>query len=295
MALSIESLTPLFGATITGLSIRDGVGKAEFRALCEALDTYSVLVLPDQPVTDDEQVAFSERLGPLELTLEGAVGSGTKVVRVSNILPDGTLKDPDGQKALFTRANTFWHSDSSFKKLPAYASLLSAREVASTGGDTEFASTRAAYEALDPDSQSQVAELVCVHDIAYSRRQLSPRAVTDAQRQAMPPVEQALVRTNPKNGRKALLIGSHVSGIVGMDPSAAEQLLAGLLEHATQPQFTYRHRWTVGDLVIWDNRSVLHRGHHYDEANDRRVMIRTTLAGHAPTAADGRVLAGAAS
>lgn len=293
MTIEITPLTPVFGARITGFDARDVLDEATIVAIDRAIDDYSILHLPGQPVTDDEQVAFTERFGPLEGTLPGAVGAGSKVARMSNYLPDGTMKDPNGQKALFTRANNFWHTDSSFNPIPARASMLSAREIATSGGDTEFASTRAAYDALSEEMRAKLEGLIAYHDIAHSRLKLSPDAVTAEQRRKMPPVPQAMVRVNPTTGRKSLLIGSHISRIEGMADDEAEALNAELVALATRPENTYRHKWSTGDIIIWDNRAVLHRGLPYDEVNDRRLMIRTTLAGTAPTVVDGRIQPGA--
>ncbi len=293
MTIEITPLTPVFGARITGFDARVALDEATIVAIDRAIDDYSVLHLPGQPVTDDEQVAFTERFGPLEGTLPGAVGAGSKVARMSNYLPDGTMKDPNGQKALFTRANNFWHTDSSFNPIPARASMLSAREIATSGGDTEFASTRAAYDALSEEMRAKLEGLIAYHDIAHSRLKLSPNAVTAEQRRKMPPVPQAMVRVNPTTGRKSLLIGSHISRIEGMADGEAEALNAELVALATRPENTYRHKWSTGDIIIWDNRAALHRGLPYDEVNDRRLMIRTTLAGAAPTVIDGRIQPGA--
>ena len=293
MTIEITPLTPVFGAQITGFGARDALDEGTIAAIDRAIDEYSVLHLPGQPVTDDEQVAFTERFGPLEATLPGAVGSGSKVARMSNYLPDGTMKDPNGQKALFTRANNFWHTDSSFNSVPARVSMLSAREIATSGGDTEFASTRAAYEALSEEMRVKLAGQIAYHDITHSRLKLSPDAVTAEQRRKMPPVPQAMVRVNPTTGRKSLLIGSHISRIEGMADDEAEALNAELVALATLPENTYRHKWSTGDIIIWDNRAALHRGLPYDEVNDRRLMIRTTLAGAAPTVIDGRIQPGA--
>ncbi len=290
--LSIEPLTPVFGARVSGISIRDGVDDATFAAIEAAFEEYSVLHFPDQPVDDEAQIAFSERFGALESTLPGAVGAGSKVARITNILPDGRLKDPNGQLALFTRANIFWHTDSSFKAVPAKASLLSARQIPENGGDTEFASTRAAYASLPAETQARLERLVVIHDIAHSRAMLTPEALSKEQREAMPPVAQALLRTNPANGRKSLTIGSHASRIDGWGQAESKALLDELIASATRPENTYRHRWTVGDIVMWDNLAVLHRGHEYDEVGERRLMIRTTLAGVGPTVVDGAIQTG---
>ncbi|NKB59843.1 MAG: TauD/TfdA family dioxygenase [Alphaproteobacteria bacterium] len=291
MGLTVEPLTPAFGARVSGFSIRGGFDDRVLAEIEAAFEEYSVLYFPSQPVDDDEQISFSERLGVLEGTLPGAVGAGTKVARITNVMPDGTLKDPNGQQALFTRANIFWHTDSSFKPVPAKASLLSARRIPNAGGDTEFASTRAAYESLPPSTQARLEGLIVIHDIAHSRAMLTPEALSAEQRAAMPPVEQSLLRANPVNGRKSLLIGSHTARIKGWSEADSKALLEELMAATIRPEHTYRHKWTVGDIVMWDNRAVLHRGHEYDEINDRRLMIRTTLAGYGPTVVDGAIQA----
>lgn len=290
MPLQIRPLTAAFGAEVTGFRIADGVDPETFAAIEAAFNEHSVLVLPGQPLDDLTQIAFSERFGPLEGTLSGAVGAHTKLARIANVLPDGTIKDPDSQLALFTRANLYWHTDSSFKAVPAMASLLSARELPPEGGDTEFASTRAGYEALPEDMRRRLDGIVATHWIVHSRLKLSPDAVTERQRRELPPVPQALVRTNPVTGRKSLTIGSHVCAMSGMSDAEARALNDELVAHCTQPCFTYRHKWRDHDLVIWDNRAILHRGHPYDEVNTRRILIRTTVAGTGPTVVDGEIV-----
>jgi len=290
MGLRIRPLTPVFGAEISGFSIRDGVDDATFAEIERAFEERSLLLFRGQPVNDEEQIAFSARFGPLEATLAGAIGANSRLARISNLLPDGTIKDPNSQLALFTRANLFWHTDSSFKAVPAKASLLSARVIPPSGGDTEFASTRAAYEALPAAARKRLEGLIAVHSITKSRERLSPQAVTEEQKKALPPVPQALVRTNPATGRKSLLIGSHIAGVVGMTEAEAMALNEELVDLATRPEHTYRHTWRVDDIVMWDNRAVLYRGHPYDEVAHRRLMIRTTLAGSGPTVVNGRIV-----
>jgi alpha-ketoglutarate-dependent 2,4-dichlorophenoxyacetate dioxygenase len=291
MALRFEPLTPVFGATVSGLDAR-GPLSAEIQAeISAAFEEYSVLVLHDQPLTDAQQIDFSEYLGPLEETLPGLVGSGSKIVRVSNMMADGSLKQPGGHLALFGQANLMWHADSTFKAAPAKGSILSARQIALQGGDTEYASTRAAYDSLSEAMKQRLDGLVAIHSIATSRKKIDPGAVSSEQEVALPPVPQALVRRNPVNGRKALVLGSHIGAIVGMPDDEAQALIDELTDIATQAAFTYRHVWRNDDLVMWDNRAVLHRGHPYDEASERRLLVRTTLAGDAPTAVDGRVVA----
>ena len=291
MALRIEPLTPVFGATVSGLDTSQPLSPEVQAEISAAFEEYSVLVLHDQRLTDEQQIAFSEYLGPLEETLPGLVGSGSKLVRVSNMMADGSLKEPGGRLALFGKANQFWHADSTFRAAPSKGSILSARQIALQGGDTEYASTRAAYDSLSEAMKQRLDGLVAIHSIATSRKKIDPRAVSAEQEAALPPVPQALVRRNPVTGRKALVLGSHIGAIAGMADAEAQALIDELTAIATKSEFTYRHVWRNDDLVIWDNRAVLHRGHPYDEARERRLLVRTTLAGDAPTAVDGRVVA----
>ena len=291
MALRIEPLTPVFGATLSGLDTSQPLSPEVQAEISAAFEEYSVLVLHDQRLTDEQQIAFSEYLGPLEETLPGLVGSGSKLVRVSNMMADGSLKEPGGRLALFGKANQFWHADSTFRAAPSKGSILSARQIALQGGDTEYASTRAAYDSLSEAMKQRLDGLVAIHSIATSRKKIDPRAVSAEQEAALPPVPQALVRRNPVTGRKALVLGSHIGAIAGMADAEAQALIDELTAIATKSEFTYRHVWRNDDLVMWDNRAVLHRGHPYDEARERRLLVRTTLAGDAPTAVDGRVVA----
>jgi len=294
MPIDIQPLTPHFGARLSGFRIRDGVDDATFAEIERAADRFGVLVMPDQPLDDAAQIAFSERFGPLEATLAGAVGAGSKIVRVSNLLPDGGVKDPNGPLALFARANLLWHTDSSFKETPAKFSMLSARELPRLGGaDTEFASTAAAYDALDDAMRARVEGLIAVHSIAWSRQKISDGATTDEQRKSMPPVRQALVRRNPATGRKSLHLASHVMAIEGMADAEAQALHDELMAIATRPDRVYRHRWRQDDLVLWDNRATVHRATPYDEIGDRRLMIRTTISDFGPTVVDGAIVAAA--
>jgi alpha-ketoglutarate-dependent 2,4-dichlorophenoxyacetate dioxygenase len=250
--------------------------------------------MPNQQLDDEAQIAFSERLGPLEETLVGAVGAGSKIVRVTNILADGTLKDPKSQLALFTRANFLWHTDSSFKAHPAKFSMLSARELPQAGGgDTEFASTAAAYDMLPDETKARVEGLIAIHSIAWSREKFQKGASSEEQRKRLPPVPQALVRRNPATGRKSLHLASHVMGIEGMSDLEGRALHDDLLALATHPSKVYRHQWSPHDAVIWDNRAAVHRATPYDETGDRRLMIRTTISDFGPTVRDGAIVAAA--
>ena len=203
---------------------------------------------------------------------------------VSNLGRDGQLLDGASRQRLFNLGNMLWHSDSSFRPIPAKYSLLSARIVNKKGGNTEFAHMGAAYEALDEETKAEIENLVCEHSLMYSRGSLGFLDYTEEEKAMFKPVRQRLVRTHPVTGRKSLYLASHAGAIVGMPMPEARMLLRELNEHATQPRFVYVHRWRLDDLVIWDNRQTMHRVRRYDESQPRD-MRRTTVAGDAPTVA----------
>jgi alpha-ketoglutarate-dependent 2,4-dichlorophenoxyacetate dioxygenase len=296
MTLSIRRLHPRFVAEITGVDLRT-VDDATLGAIRAALDEHSVLVFHDQRWTDEEQIAFSRRFGPLEETTTSIAQNrrvAPQIADLSNVDPEGRTMSAEDRRMLYHKGNQLWHSDSSFKRVPAMASLLSAREVPPEGGETEYASLRAAWDDLPAATQGRLEGLVAIHSFAYSRGLIAPGLLLPEQEAALPPVRQALVRVNPVNGRKALYLGSHASHIEGMPVEEGRALLAELLERTTRPDNVYQHRWRVGDAVMWDNRAVLHRGRPWDTARYRRVMHRTTIAGDGPTVPDAPVLEAAA-
>jgi alpha-ketoglutarate-dependent 2,4-dichlorophenoxyacetate dioxygenase len=251
-----------------------------------AFDDYSVLVFRGQALSDEQQMAFSERWGPLETTVRTLGGEdrlGAHIVDLSNTDPDGKLMGWDDRRMLYQSGNQLWHSDSSFKPVPAHSSALSARVIPPEGGETEFASMRVAYEHLDENVRRDLDRLIVVHSFGFSRSMIDPGIGTEIGRD-YPPVRHALVRANPRNGRRSLYIGSHAWFIEGIGLDESRILIARLLEQTTRPDRVYRHRWQVGDLVMWDNRCVLHRGRPWDSARYERVMHRTTVAGDRATA-----------
>ena len=276
--LTTTPIAPAMAARVTGLDIAAGVTAAESAALREALARYQVLVIPGQNVTDDAQIAFSEGFGALETTRAGADGAGSKVIVLTNIGPDGSIAAPSARQVLNNRANQSWHHDSSFKPVPAGASILSAREIPSRGGNTEFASMRAAFAALDPAEQARLRRLVAIHDFTWSRRRVDPTMVTDAESAANPPVRQPVVRDENPHG-PVLYLGAHAREIEGMDAAEGRSLIERLVAFAGQPQFTYAHRWEAGDMLVWDNRAVMHRATPFAGTGERRRMVRTTVAG----------------
>ena len=282
--LETTALSPILGARITGLDIARGVDPATMAGLRDALDRFSVLVFPEQRIDDAAQIAFSEGFGPLERTRAGAPGAGSPVIILSNIGPSGEIAPPTDKQLLNNKANRFWHHDSSFKPVPARASLLSAREIPSAGGDTEFAAMRAAFAALPPAEQDSLRGRVAIHDFGWSRSRVDAALVTEAERSQHPPVRQALVLEENPHG-PALYLGAHARSIEGMDEAQSRMLIERLMALATQPAFIYAHRWRPHDLVMWDNRAVLHRATPFATTTERRHMVRSCVAGTAPTLA----------
>jgi alpha-ketoglutarate-dependent 2,4-dichlorophenoxyacetate dioxygenase len=269
----------LRGITLTDVAASDEA----YRATRAAFEEHSVLVLRDQDVTDHAQIAFSRRFGPLEVTPAASDGAGSHLVILTTIGKDGKVVPGDHRMALRNKANQLWHADSTFKRVPALASVLSGRIMPQSGGETEYVSTRLAWDRLDPATQRRVAELFAWHDYSYSRGKVAPNIVADVERAALPPQCWRMVWKNPTNGRSALYIASHAYAIEGMEEGAAQELLAELTEAATAPALSYEHTWRRGDVVMWDNRATLHRGRPWP-AHEARLMVRTTISA---TDADG--------
>ncbi len=291
MGILVTSVQGDFVARLTGLDLSKPLDSGDFGQVRDAFNRYAVVIFPEQTLTDDQQIAFSERFGPLEVSLRKDRQrrvDNPRISDISNVDEKDRVFDPDDERAIYNAGNRLWHSDSSFKRVPAMASLLSGREVPPEGGETEYADLRGAWDALPADGQRGLESLVAEHSFVYSRGLIGYDQFTDAERAAVPPVPQAVVRTHPATGRKALYLGSHASHVIGRPVEEGRALLRELLEFATQPRFVYRHVWRRHDLVMWDNRCVLHRGRPWDERRYRRVMHRTTVAGAGPTAVDGR-------
>jgi alpha-ketoglutarate-dependent 2,4-dichlorophenoxyacetate dioxygenase len=288
----VTRLTAGFAARIDGVDITRPVDERTWADIRAAFEEHSVLVFRGQALDDDAQIVFSRRFGGLEVTRSMNPAAGTPFARQSNLdIKTGLVIPPDDRRMVYQLANMLWHSDSSFKAVPSLCSLLSARIVPPEGGATEFASTRAAYPSLPEPLKRRAETAVAVHDFSWSRDQIRPGFFTDKERAEFPPVRHPLVRANPVNGRRALFLGAHASHIEGMPVADGRAFLKELLEHVTRPEFCYRHEWQEGDLVIWDNRCVLHRGTPYDTTRYKRLMQRTTVSGDpaepAPGAATG--------
>ena len=283
-SMDIISLGPGFAAELRGVRVAEVASDtAVYSAVRAAFEKHSVLVFRDQDVDDDSQLAFSRCFGPPEVTKVGSQGTGTHFVILSTIGEDGKVVPADHRLALRNRANQLWHTDSSFKKIPALTSVLSARIIPARGGETEFVSTRLAFERLEPRLRAKLENSFAWHDYAHSRSQIAPDLASPEERAALPPQCWRLVWKNPVNGRGALYLASHAYAIEGMEPTAGKKLLDELMAAATAPGTSYVHSWRSGDIVMWDNRATMHRGRPWP-AHEARLMVRTTISA---TAADG--------
>ena len=277
MTLEIKPLAPTLAAEVTGVDIRAPLPEAASAAIIKALAHHLVLVFPGEPMSDEQQIAFSQIFGPLEATKGANPSAGTVFARQSNIdLDTGGTIPSDDRRMLYQKANMLWHSDSSFKQVPSRCSILSAREIPAVGGATEFASTRAAYASLDADRQRALEGLIVEHDIVYSRR-LVGFEFTPEEASSFASYRHNLVQDCAITGHKSVLIGAHAKAITGWSDHESRELLDDLLARATRPEHTYRHEWRNGDVVVWDNRAVVHRATPYDGAKYRRLMQRTTI------------------
>ncbi|TMQ23898.1 MAG: TauD/TfdA family dioxygenase [Candidatus Rokuibacteriota bacterium] len=290
MSMSLRQVGPCLAAEVDGLDLTRPLSPEAVAAIHAGMDTYAVLVFHDQKLDDEQQLVFTRSLGEIEHAIGTSLRAPdelrlpTTFADVSNLDKDQKVFARADRRRLFALGNRLWHSDSSFKAIPAKYSLLHARSVPSRGGNTEFADMRGAWDALDAETRAEVEDLVCEHSQIFSRQQLGFTDFTDEERARFAPVRQRLVRTHPVTGRRSLYLSSHAGTILGWPVPEARAFLRDLVEHATQRQFVYAHRWRVGDLVMWDNRQTMHRARPFP-AHEPRDMRRTTLAGDGPTVA----------
>ena len=282
--LEITPLHKLFAAEVIGLDLDRFPTEETLSVVKAAFAQYTVLVFRGQDVTDDQQIAFSECFGSLESTKIGTPGAGSKLIVLSNIGPDGAIEPPTGRQVLNNKANQHWHADSSFKTVPAKASMLSARIIPLSGGNTEYISMRAVYAALSEQDKARLAGKVAIHDYAYGRSKIDPELVTAEERAAVPPVRQSMVLDHGVHG-KSLYLGAHCALVEGMDDKEGRALIDRLMAFATDKRFVYSHVWRPHDLILWDNLSVLHRATPFASMEEPRRMVRTTIAGDGPTLA----------
>ena len=290
MAIEIRQLHRHFVGEVSGLDLREPLTNEQAVEVEAAMDKYAVLVFHGQDVTDEQQMAFALNFGERENPRGGNVTKkedyrlDSGLNDVSNLGKDGRPLERDSRTHLFNLGNCLWHSDSSFRAIPAKFSLLSARVVNPKGGNTEFADMRAAYDALDDETKAEIEDLICEHSLMYSRGSLGFTEYSDEEKEMFKPVLQRLVRTHPVHGRKSLYLSSHAGKVLSMSLPEGRVLLRDLTEHATQPQFVHVHKWKLHDLVMWDNRQTMHRVRRYDQSQPRD-MRRATIAGAAPTVA----------
>jgi alpha-ketoglutarate-dependent 2,4-dichlorophenoxyacetate dioxygenase len=281
MAIAFTTLHPLFAAEASGIDLARPLASSQVNEIVAAMDRYAVLVFRGQKLGEDEQIACAKQFGPLDLGLrklrrgEAHRFRHAELIDLSNTEADGKLVSRDHPKLYSNIANQFWHSDSSFQKPAARYSMLHAMVVPPKGGETEYADLRAAYDALPEDLKREIAGLEAEHYALHSRLLLGDTSYSEEQKKTIPPATWPLVRTHAGSGRKVLWVGIHAAHILGMTVPEGRMLLAELLEHATQREFVYRHQWRVGDLVMWDNRAVVHRGRRWD-VSQRREMRRAT-------------------
>ena len=289
--MQIDALHPGFVGEVSGIDISVPLTRDQVAAIEAGMDRYAVLVFRDQALTDAQQCDFSRNFGELEATLIGQMSKPeerrlgpVEMGDISNLDASGKLRARDDNRRMYALGNRLWHTDASFRATGAIYSLLSARIVPGHGGNTEFADMRAAYDALDAATKAEIEDMVTEHSIAFSRAELGFADYGEGNADKIRPVRHSLVRTHPVTGRKSLYLSAHIGDIVGWPVPEARSFIRDLTEHATQPQFRHAHQWRVHDLVMWDNRTVMHRARRYRDLQDVRDLRRTTIRGVGLTA-----------
>ena len=288
MAITVYAVTPDFVAEVGDVDLSRPLVAGDLAEIKQAFWTYAVLIFPDQHLSQDQHLEFAQNFGPLEVSISAYREGDPKRMRVelanvSNLDADDGLLPADSRVLAMQQANQLWHTDSSFKRVPALTSLLYARSIPPVGGLTEYADARAAYDALSDEMKDRLGGLVAEHWYLHSRSKAGFTTFTDVERENLPPVPQVMVRTGPESGRKSLYVASHITHVLGLPEAEGEALVAELIAHATQRQFVHTHRWRQNDLVMWDDRCTLHRGLGYDEQRWPRDMHRATVSDVANT------------
>ena len=283
----VNGLKGDFAAEITGVDLNESLTNHQFEIIHNAVDAHGVAIFHNQFIKDDALIAFAERFGPLETPLarDQYGGIDKRITMLSNVGDDGEVMAVEDKHLIFMKGNLLWHSDSSYKPVPSTYSILAAQEVPTLGGETEFADARACYDdwhgPFGETEKDELEDLVCEHSIIYSRSLISGDIFSDEEKAAFSPPHQPLVRFHPRTGRKVYYVGSHCSHVVGWPEEKGRALVREISGFCIRPDHVYSHQWRPGDVVIWDNRSVLHRGRTYDPSS-RRVMHRATIAGDGP-------------
>jgi alpha-ketoglutarate-dependent 2,4-dichlorophenoxyacetate dioxygenase len=281
MALSFRKLSPHFAAEVSPVDLRRAHDRETLDQILAGMDEYAVLVFRDQPFTDPEHLEFAQRLdGQLHTKLGISALQKNRFGNealgdISNVDENGEIMKSDNRRRMYGLGNRLWHTDASFQDPPGRYSMLSAKVVPPVAADTEYADMRAAYDALPQEMKDQLEGLRVHHSIAHSRQTLGFE-FSPGEQEALKGAIHPLVRTIPRSGRRSLYVASHAARIIDWPVPEGRLLLRDLMEHATQPEFVYRHSWRVGDLVIWDNRATMHRGKAYDDTKYRRELRRVT-------------------
>ncbi len=288
MAITVQPITPSFAAEVGDIDLGRPIGVQDIAAVKAAFTKFAVLVFPDQTFSDESHLDFARHFGPLETSVfklrsDHKMRLHEQMADVGNLDADNNILALNDRIRLYQLGNRLWHTDSSFKRLPAYCSILHGRSIPPIGGHTEFADLRAAYDALPEATKKRIEGLVAEHSLMTSRARLGFSDFDEAERKAFAPVPQVLVRRLQGSGRMSLYLASHAGAIRGMKREEAERLLKELIDHATQRQFVYTHRWRVNDLVMWDDRCTMHRGMDFDDQRYKRDMRRATVSDVAPT------------
>ena len=283
--LRFEPLHSDFGVRVSGLDLSKTLSQDSIQEIKQAIDRYSFLLFPDQNVSDDMQIAFTRQLGEPESShvKYGQEGLIDYFITIGNVQDDGSKLGNDHQRTRFLTGNNMWHSDSSFREVPTYVSIMCAYEVPDEDGRSEFVSQRAAYKRLSNDTRETIDPLIAIHDYVYSRSKIGANMVSSSHAETLPPVRQKLVRKNLFTDEKNIYIGSHAKIIDGWGFEESRELIDDLLFQTTKPQHIYSHAWAPQDLVIWDNRCLLHRGSGYDADKYRRRMRQTRVMGKEST------------
>jgi alpha-ketoglutarate-dependent 2,4-dichlorophenoxyacetate dioxygenase len=282
MSINVKPLHPTFAAEVQGVDIGRGIDLEALEVIAKAMDDFGVVVLRNQVMANEQQIAFAENFGPLEPSVTRYRADNRQrieqreIVDVSNLDENNRPRAVDDRLRMLLLGNRLWHTDSSFRALRGALSMLLSRSIPPEGGDTEFSDNRTAYEQLPASTRASIDDLVAEHSLLHSREQLGFADFSAEERAALPPVQHPVVRKPASGGRKSLYIGSHASHVVGLPIPEGRMILRDLVDHATQREFVYVHRWRVGDLVIWDNRCTMHRGKAYDESHPRDLRRVTT-------------------
>jgi len=288
MAISLHAVTPEFVAEVGDIDLGKPISASDLAAIKAAFTRYAVLIFPDQTFSDESHLDFARHFGPLEtsvfkLRTDHKMRLDEKMADVGNLDANNNILAANDRVRLYQLGNRLWHTDSSFKRLPAYCSILHGRAIPPIGGHTEFADLRAAYDALPEDTKRRIEGLVAEHSLMTSRAKLGFTDFDEPEGRGLEPVPQVLARRLPDSGRMSLYLASHAGTIRGMAKADAERLLKELIDHATQRQFVHAHRWRVNDLVMWDDRCTMHRGMDFDDQRYKRDMRRATVSDVAPT------------